>query len=219
MLNGLIQTLTASLLLWAESAPVPLFVFVGSIVEELIPMIPSSVVMITAGFMAQVQGDHWWWLLVLALLASIGKTLGSWVFYFLADKAEDLATGRWGKVLGLSHQEIEHAGEVLSKKKLDTVFLFTTRIIPVLPTTIFSVACGLIKLDLKLYLKVTLAGFFIRSLIVIVIGYLGVTGSHWIATMLDQTETAILGILVLTVVILLGYFYWRRRRQKRKDID
>lgn len=212
MINNLIQIITTNLLSWAESVPVSLFAFVGSLIEELIPIIPSSVVMITAGLMAQVQGDRWWWLLIFALLASVGKTLGSWVFYFIADKAEDLATGRWGKVLGLSHQEIEHAGKVLSERKLDTIFLFTTRIIPVLPTTIFSVACGLIKLDLKIYLKVTLVGFFIRSLIVLVIGYLGVTGSHWLVAMFDQTESVALVIIIVLGAGLLGYLYWRKKR-------
>lgn len=217
MISNLIQIITTNLLLWAENVPISLFVFVGSLVEELLAVIPSSVVMITAGLMSQVQGDYWLWLLLYAFCASVGKTLGSWVFYFLADKAENLATGRWGKVLGLSHEEIERAGKTLSEKKLDTAFLFITRIIPVLPTTIFSVACGLIKLDLKLYLKVTLAGFFVRSLIVLIIGYLGVTGSHWLVGLFDKTESVVLIILLALSLVFLGYIYWMRRKKKKID--
>ncbi|OJI08616.1 MAG: hypothetical protein COV08_03515 [Candidatus Vogelbacteria bacterium CG10_big_fil_rev_8_21_14_0_10_49_38] len=180
MIGASIQTVTDWLLLWSGGVPVAWFVLVGSLVEEVLAPIPSAVVMITAGALAAARGAWWLWLLPYAVLGAIGKTAGSWPFYWLADKAEDWAGRKWGRVFGLSHEKIESFGLLMAEKRWGNWLLFALMVLPIFPTNIASVGCGLIKLDPKLYFKITLAGFFIRALLLVSVGYLGLSGLAWL---------------------------------------
>src|SRR3990172_11487554 len=94
----------------ANTIPLDGFAFIGSFMEEIIAPIPSPLVMTTAGTLAHTQNHTLFYLFWLAAVASLGKTIASWLYYVLADKTENLVLTRFGKYVGISHKEIKNIG-------------------------------------------------------------------------------------------------------------
>ena len=69
---GIVETFISFLEQLAENVPVELFAFLGSFIEELIAPIPSPVVMTLAGTMVKSNGSPFWYLFVVAVIASLG---------------------------------------------------------------------------------------------------------------------------------------------------
>lgn len=160
---------------WLSSKlPLEIFCFFGSIVEEIVGPIPSPVILMTAGSIVNQRSIHWAYLLLLALFASAGKTIASWVIYYIADKAEDFLLSKYGKLLGVSHKNVEKIGSYFNGTWKDDVLVFIFRAIPIFPTTTVSIASGFIKLDQKSFIRSTFIGFFFRSLFVLYLGYQGI---------------------------------------------
>lgn len=89
---------------------VEVFAFIASFLEELIAPIPSPFVMTIAGSMAAAQGSPFWYLLVIAVIAAAGKTLGAIIWYLIAEKTEDVVLGKVGRYVGLTHKQVEQFG-------------------------------------------------------------------------------------------------------------
>jgi membrane protein DedA with SNARE-associated domain len=191
--------------------PLPLFVFVGAFVEELIAPIPSPIVMTLAGSLAQSQGRAPVYLLWLAVIGAVGKTLGSYLLYIIVDKGGDWFLDKFGRFVGVSAEEIEQIGRHLNKGWKDDVVLIILRALPIMPTAPVSIVCGLINLDLVTYLRSTLIGTFIRNIIYLYIGYTTLGALESINQGLDGLE--IYGYLIFFVLVAAGavVFYLSRR--------
>lgn len=120
------------------------------------------------------------------MFASAGKTLASWLIYVVADKAEDFLLSKYGKLLGVSHKNVERIGSYFNGTWKDDVLVFIFRAFPVFPTTTVSIASGFIKLDQKSFIRSTFLGFFIRSLFVLYLGYQGIESFAIIKTWLAK---------------------------------
>jgi membrane protein DedA with SNARE-associated domain len=171
MLHGFIQ--------WIEGLstvlPLPVFITIGSYLEEIVGPVPPFVVVTTAGALAQVRDFGFLAIATLLLLAAAGKTLGAYTFYYLGDKFEDMAVGRWGKHLGVSHTDVEKFGARFGKVWYrDFTILFLLRVIPFAPTLIVSLASGAIKLPVWLYLSATYVGYSIKDAFYLGAGYYGI---------------------------------------------
>lgn len=171
MLNGLIQ--------WIEGLstvlPLPVFIAIGSYLEEIVGPVPPFVVVTTAGALAQVRDYGFVTIALLLVLAALGKTLGAYTFYYLGDKFEDLAIGRYGRRLGISHADVENFGKRFGKVWYrDFAILFLLRVVPFAPTLIVSLASGAIKLPQWLYLSATYVGYSIKDAFYLGAGYYGI---------------------------------------------
>src|SRR5690606_32340582 len=154
--------------------PTEIFVAIGAFVEELVAPIPSPLVMTLGGSLAASQGKTLTYLGLLALLGAIGKTVGSWLIYLIADKAEDFVMNKIGKFVGVTHREVEIIGKHLNKGWRDDVILFLLRAVPIMPTAPVSIVCGLIKLNLRTYLTSTFFGTLVRNVFYLYLGYTSV---------------------------------------------
>lgn len=170
----------------SHKLPLEIFCFFGSLVEEIIGPIPSPLILMTSGTIVNQRGIHWSYLLILAMFASAGKTLASWLIYVVADKAEDFLLSKYGKLLGVSHKNVERIGSYFNGTWKDDVLVFIFRAFPVFPTTTVSIASGFIKLDQKSFIRSTFLGFFIRSLFVLYLGYQGIESFAIIKTWLAK---------------------------------
>ncbi len=207
---SLIHQIEISLLAWAAKVPLEIFAFVGSIIEEIVAPIPSPLIMATAGTIASTQGKEILFLFWIAAIAAIGKTIGCWFFYFIADKAEDFLLGKFGKLIGFSHQEVESIGKHFSGTKKDDLVVIFLRALPIMPQTPVSIACGLIKMDLSHYIRSTLIGAFLRSLMMLYIGYSSINFLKSLVEGMNSVESWMnIGIAVVFVAIL-GFVYWKR---------
>lgn len=199
----------------ADVLPLDFFVTFGSFIEEVIAPIPSPVIMVLAGTLAHAQNQSLWHLGFLAILGALGKTLGAWVLYVIADKLEDVFIGKFGKFLGVTNKEIESIGKRINGGWRDDVLLFIARAIPIIPSAPISVACGIIKLNKKTFITSTIAGTFLRNLMYLYLGYAGVGNYKEISQGLEGFES--FGQLFLLIIIagVVVWAYYKRRKIHR----
>jgi len=173
--------------------------------------------MLATGAMAFVQGYFFWGLVLLVLLGALGKTLGAYIPYFVADKIEDLFSSRLSKFLGITHEQIESFGAHLGKGFRDYLILIILRALPIVPSSVLSVGCGLLKVRLKLFFISTFVGSIIRDAIYIYLGYIGTNLA--ISLFVKKTasiESLVEMIVVIGVFLCLGYLYFRQNHKKTK---
>jgi membrane protein DedA with SNARE-associated domain len=132
---------------FSRSVPLEWYTFIGSVIEEIIGIIPSPLVLTLAGSLALSSGKGIAYLFLLGLVGSLGKTLAGWFLYFAADKGEDIVIGKFGKWVGVSHETVEQIGKKFGKGKRDDVAIFLSRAIPIFPNAAVSVVCGAIRVD------------------------------------------------------------------------
>ncbi|MDQ3008871.1 MAG: VTT domain-containing protein [bacterium] len=212
MLTELLQPIIDWLHTLALYLPVPWFVAIGALVEELVAPIPSPLIMTLAGSLAGSMQQPVMYLVLLAIIGAFAKTVGSYVLYVLADKAEDLVVGKLGKFVGVSHKEIESIGKHLNKGWQDDIIIFLLRAVPIMPTAPVSLVAGALKIKLKTYLLATFLGNIVRSFFYLYLGYSGIAAIETINEGLDGVES--IGYVILFVGILaLAFFIYRQREE------
>jgi len=209
-LDQIEQLLQAS----AEIMPVEVYVTVGAFVEEIVAPIPSPIIMTLAGSLAATQDRALWYLLILALIGAIAKTIASIVVYWISDKAEDIIVGRFGKYLGVTSKEIEKIGKQFDGKNRDVVILTLARAIPIVPTAPVSIACGIIKVNLKSYIIGTFLGTLIRNVLYLSLGYYSAESLAHINEGLMSMESVVQVLLVLVAGLILAFLFYRRGKEK-----
>lgn len=212
MVSSIIQPFIEFLNRSAEILPLPWFAFLGALIEEIVAPIPSPFVMTLAGSLAASAGSVVTYLGLIALVGAIGKTLGSYVVYVIADKGEDLVMGKFGKFIGVSSKEVEIIGKHLNKGWQDDVVLFLLRAIPIIPTAPVSLVCGLIKLNLRTYLTSTFLGTFVRNLFYLYLGFTSVNALESLNEGIDSFEKfGYLALLILVAAVMV-YIYLQRKK-------
>lgn len=212
MFFNLDQILTAI----ANHIPLPFFAFLASGIEEMIPPVPSPSIMMISGFLASLQQYSIYGFIFIVIIGSLGKTFGAWFIYFVMDKVEDFLSTRFGKFIGLTHQDIESFGTRLGKGKRDYFILIMLRAIPVFPSTVISVGGGLLKINLKLFLISTFVGSLFRNSLYIYLGYLGTTVAESFIKKTTGVESIIQISIVLIIVIILAIMYYKRYKNNIK---
>lgn len=195
----------------ALGVPLPLFVVVGGLVEEIIAPIPSPLVSTLAGSITATQQLGIPYLLLICALATFAKSIGAWIFYVLGDKLEDVAVPRFGKYIGVKHEDLERFGEHFKGTWKDGMILLILRSIPVMPSTPISLLCGILKINLRTFFVTTYIGFYIRNLTFMLLGYTGLAAMGSLMEGLDTAETIFKILIVLIVTGTIGWLYWKRR--------
>lgn len=212
MLHAISDLLTSL----AYVLPLELFVFVGSFLEEIIAPIPSVLITTLAGSLALAAGYGWLALLALAVLASIGKSIGCAILYVIADKAEDFIMVRIGPKIGITHAEVERVGKYFTGGIRDYAILILIRALPLSPSLPISVGAGIIKIPFTLYNIATFIGNFLRSLLFIAVGYTGFSAYQNLLDQADSIESLIqIALAAFLGLFVLWIYYLRKVREKR----
>jgi membrane protein DedA with SNARE-associated domain len=201
---------------FSRSVPLEWYTFVGSIIEEIIGVIPSPLVLTLAGSLALSSGKGLAYLFLLGLVGSLGKTLAGWFLYFAADKGEDIVIGKFGKWVGVSHQTVEHIGKKFGKGRRDDLVIFLSRAIPIFPSAAASVVCGAIRVELKTYLIMSFLGNYVRNMIYIYLGYSGLEQAENILSGIDDIGSIVKSMILVGVVAFIGWIYYRRMKTASK---
>lgn len=213
-MQSLFTSIEMLLKAYAQSVPLEVFVIVGSLIEELVAVIPSPLVLGTAGSIAAAQSRPLLYLLVLAVGAATIKTAGEWLFFFFSDKIEDVATGKLGKFFGVTHEEVEGWGKRFSNTKSDTLLVFMCRAIPVIPSAPVSMICGAVKINPINFLTGTWLGMLVRSITFLYIGFTGFATIEDLANQVNSIQTYIEITMLIIGITLIIYFYSKRSKQK-----
>ncbi len=198
-----------------RAVPLEVFVFIGTVIDEIISPIPAFIVLIPAGIAAHVQEYALVYLLVLGIISAVARTTAGYILYLLADKLEDVLFANGRKLFGTSHREIETIGKKLGKYRARRSWwaLFTMHALPVFPGTLLSLGSGFIRLKPVIFLTATLAGSFVSALFFLYLGYAG-TQTATLLAKLDKISQVVTVIFILGIIAWL--IIWRRRKTQKK---
>lgn len=209
-----IDQFTDQLVHFANLVPLEFFTFVGALTEELIAPIPSPIVMTVAGTLAKAQERPLVFLFFLAILGSLGKTLGCYLLYVISDKLEDIVVGKFGRFFGMNHAQIESLGKHFSGGPKDDIIIFLARAIPIVPTAPVSIVCGVIKVKLRTYLTSTFLGTIVRNLFYLYLGYAGLASYSTIIGQFESVEKVVTVSLAIGIVAFIGVVWYARNKDK-----
>jgi membrane protein DedA with SNARE-associated domain len=199
-MNAITEPILTFLKTFAETVSLPLFVVVGALAEEIIVIIPSPFVPLTAGSLAINQNKTIYFILFLALIGAIAKTFSTTFVFWLADKLEDLITkGKLGKYLGLDPNEIERYGDIFSKSKSNTLIVFILRALPFVPTVPVTVVAGLIKVKYRIFMIGTFFGMLVRNSFYLLAAFYGLQKFQGLMEGMDTLN------FVLEIVMISGF--------------
>ncbi len=208
--------LEATTLAWAHAMPLTVFAAVASFVEEIIAPIPSPTVMITAGSLAKLQGHALEFLLLLAILGAVGKVFGALVLYVVSDKMEDIIMNKFARFFGITHEQIESFGKRLSGGWKDYVVLTLLRSLPMVPSSLLSIGCGVLKIPLPLFITTTFLGTIVRDGFYLYVGFIGMTAIGVFLAEFATIESLIQYGAILIVGLLAVYGVYRTQIRKSK---
>ncbi len=200
-------------------------VFWGSVLEEVIVFIPSSLVQAGAGFFL-LSGNPLTVLSVLKLFglvvipATIGVVLGSLPVYFISYYGGYPALKRWGKYFLIKESYLEKAEKMTQRDRHVLVSMALLRIVPIIPSSVASAISGLIRMRIVPYMISTAAGVFVRALYLGIVGW--VAGAFYKEMVTGGNSFVGLGLIELIVVILMAVGilvsrYAKRRHHKSQD--
>jgi len=88
--------------------PLPVFILIGSFLEEIITPIPASAILAVGGtLIPATMRFKVFYILFLSLLSGVGKTAGSYLLYLLAWKVEYVVIDKFGKFFGVRRTDVD----------------------------------------------------------------------------------------------------------------
>lgn len=217
METSLLEELQKFITKVSESLPVEIFVFLGSIIEDILTPIPSPLILSTAGSLLQVQNANIFQIVFVIFLATVAKTLMAYLFYRLGDIAEDIIIPRFGKYIGLSHKQIESMGKMFNGGARDEFILFVLRALPVTPTSLVSILAGIIKIPMKTFIRATFFGFFIRNAFYIAVGYYGTETVAFLLPYISSIESLMKAGIVGVVLLFIAYMVYQKYKDRIQE--
>ncbi len=184
-------------------------VFLASVTEEVIAPIPSALIMTMSGFIFVPEGisiiSISKLVFIVALPAALGVTLGSYTIYFIARFGGRLVIERFGKYVGLYLADIEKMEQKMSGTRRDEYIISLARVMPFVPSVAVSAFCGIIEMNIFKYFYITLAGTFVRGLILGGLGWQVGNVYEKYATLIQGLEkwillSTILGLMIFVVI-------------------
>lgn len=192
--------------------PLEVFAFVASFIEEIIPPIPAFPIMVSIGGAAKIQNHELLFILLLAILSALGKTLGSIVVYHLIDKLEDVFIARFGAFFNLKPGELEAFGAKLGHGARDYVVLTFIRSFPLIPSAIVTVGAGILRIPLRLFIFATFFGTIVRDGFYLYAGYVG---AQMALSYLSDSGHITKIIEIGTVLAVIIYLIVRHQKSQR----
>ncbi len=185
-------------------------IFLLMALENIIPPIPSEVIMGIGGVLvARGEMDFW----ILLLVGTIGSTLGNYAWFWVGDRWGYRRlrpfVARHGRWLTMCWDDVEKASRFFRKHGQWVVFFL--RFSPFL-RTIISLPAGLAHMSLWRFLVFTFAGSAIWNAVLI-------EGGRRLAPVIDKYESwASWSVIGLVVLFLIYYLYrvvtWKPREDQ-----
>lgn len=194
-------------------------VMLAMAIESAMVPLPSELILPYAGFLvsdpAQIEpltGSTWnFW--IVAVVATIGNTLGSLIAYAIGAYGGRPFLERWGKYLLIRHHEIELADRFFQQHGNATVFI--GRLLPIVRTFI-SFPAGVARMPLGPFILYSTAGAFLWSLLLVWAGTL--LGAHWV-DIRHALQPFDLAIAAAVVALVVGFIWWRLGMPGRRRRD
>ena len=184
-------------------------VFVLTTLENILPFVPSEIVLPLAGFTAS-RGTGFG--VVAAIITStIGAVCGSLVLYELARRFGRERTRHWmSKIPLLDIDDVDRTEEFFNKHHRPTVFF--GRMLPVFRCLI-SLPAGVVKMPVWQFVLFTAAGSAIWNILLVTAGYL--LGENW--HIVEEYGSIFSKIFILLCVAVAAVWIVKRVRRNKKS--
>ena len=193
------------------------FLFMFSIIEEIIVPLPSAIISISAGYLI----ISWPFplsilevMLKIGLAAGLGSTIGSLFLFYLSRNFVDVVIGNG--LLGISRQDYEEMKRKFDSFKNRDVALVVLRAFPIIPFSVVTVIAGAYKYDTRKYLLFTFIGSFIRNTILGLIGY--AFGEAVVSIAGEFEHYQALGTVIFLAGLVWGYVFYKIISAKMKKV-
>ena len=191
------------------------FSLIGPFLEEIVAPIPSPLIFGTIGTIAYVKSLTLWMIALLNFIGSVSKTVASVIIYFVVHKFEDIVSHRFGKFLGWNHETIEKLGSNFGKGLKGFFILTFLRALPIMPSSVISLASGFFRVPLGLFVIATLIGNFIRNSFLIYLGFLGLENLSFLQSGIHSLESKL--TFLLLGISIVGFYAFRFYKEKKSS--
>ncbi|HLP43996.1 MAG TPA: DedA family protein [Candidatus Nanoarchaeia archaeon] len=186
-----------------------LAVFILMTLESALIPIPSEITMPFAGFMVY-KGILSFWLV--ALVGAFANLVGSLIGYYIGMLFQEESLLKWirkyGKFILLDEHDYMRSRMWFEEHGKSTVFF--SRLLPGVRTFI-SLPAGVFRVPLFIFSVYTFVGSFIWSALLTYIGFY--LGSNWM--IIEYYFEKFHVVIIVTAVILIGYFLYRKLFRKK----
>jgi len=211
--------MTSQLIQLIESVVLPLGVlgvFLASVLEEVVAIIPSPIVQMGSGFLffggqPITLGTSLQMFLRVALPASAGVTLGSLAIYIPAYFGGKPAIDRWGKYIFVHWKDVEQAQGIFKKSWGDEAIIFMARALPIVPSVAIAALSGLLRVDVRTYLLFTFLGTLVRATFLGFVGWEAGSVYTQYSVYIDTFERV--GAIALIAGALVFFLYRRKKHR------
>jgi len=189
----------------------PLGILFGPWAGAFFVILPTEVVLITAGSMT----TNWQTLFLYTIFAALGSYIGTTAFYFIGLKSRTYAYNfidKFGKYLLIDKQKVENAEEKFNEKGIS--FIFWGRFIPAVKSVI-SIPAGISRMDFKIYTLYSLLGSYIWDSLMLITGFLLKTQIELAFSTVSKYEKIFLILLGIIAIIYLFKLLIINRISKR----
>ena len=188
-------------------------IFLAMFLENIIPPIPSEIIMPLGGFLVYQQKLNFYLLILWGLLGTI---FGSLPWYYLGKLVNEKRLSNFldirGKYLGITSNDLAKSKRWFNKYGVSLIFW--GRLVPGIRTLI-SVPAGLELMPLRKFLIWTTLGSLIWVALLTYGGYLLGENYKIIETYLDQIKYIIKPILILIFTYFLIKYFIRLKKRSR----
>lgn len=194
---------TTDLLTYLENSfPLPVFVFVGSILEELISPIPATLVLGFAGSLIALKGTGLLYLGLLTLLGTAGKTLAAYLTYWLGRLLGRFVLIHFGHLFGVNEDSLTETNRRLQKGSTWSI-IFALRALPLAPSAAVSLSAGILRINQQSFLSSTFVGYIFRNALTAYLGYIGLDlFQNW----QHYLENPLHLILIILIFLALSFY-------------
>lgn len=183
--------------------------FLGMVLEAIIIIIPSELILATAGILASQHVFSFWFAFFVGLLGSVFCAV---VIYFMGYYGGKPFIKRYGKYFFMKEEDIEKSDSWFNKYGLYGALI--GRNFPIVRTLI-SLPIGIMRLSFFKFLVYTIIGSIPWTFVFIYVGY--ALGSNWV--IVDKyVERLKIPIRLLLLVLIISYVY-KIINKKRKGKD
>lgn len=194
-------------------------VILGGLIEQVIVPIPSPIIPMAAGFFFVPQNIQSFGLLMrniffkAALPFAIGSTIGSTIIYIASWFGGKYLINKFSRWLEIRWEDVEIIKEKYFKGNFwDEVVIFVSRAIPVIPSVLFSAACGALRIKPVSYYLFSALGLIVRGMLLGWIGWQSGEALFAVSEGIDRWEMIVSIALVIVSGAVLLFAYFKREK-------
>jgi membrane protein DedA with SNARE-associated domain len=218
-MNDLSLALIHNLIDASNTSAVFLFSFLTTFLDSVISIIPSSIMLIAAGFFSidpsyTFNSALWEALVKIGVPGAIGYTAGAWIIYIIFYWGGKGVIKKYGHYFKLNWRKISKAQEYFGAGSKDEVVLFFARALPIWPIEIISIFCGVVRMPWGKFVTYSFLGFFFRTMLLGIAGWSFGEAYEYFAEQIVVWQTY--GTIIVVAAIIVFFLYSQRLKVKNR---